>query len=211
MPVIISPVDAYPASFTTFADGDAVSQANFVQNMQEFADALTYLRNRTVPAGSLVISAALGGPGGTAGGTFTYDAALALWSGPSPAPALPASITWGLDLGAVLPAGGPFQVSEIEAWTISTTTHGGLDPATPQGIRLDYRDPASGSTALQNVVIQLDPSPAATLDTLHSFSASGLGHSIVPGASYSIRWICESGANAQPTDIHAFNITIEAV
>jgi hypothetical protein len=211
MPVIITPVDAYPASFTTFADGDAVSQANFVQNMQEFADALTYLRNRTVPAGSLVISAALGGPGGSTGAGFSYDPTTGLWA-QGLAPGVPDVIRWGVDLGAVLPTAGPFQVSAIEAWTINVSGHGGLDPATPQTIRLDYHQPASGSVALQNVVTVADPSPAATLDTLHSFGVSGLTHDIQPGASYSIAWECEAGLNAAPdTQLHAFNITIEAV
>ena len=210
MPVIITPVDLYPAAFTTIADGDAISQANFVQNMQEFADAITYLRNRTIPSGSLVISAALGGPGGSTGGAFTYDAPSGLWSEAGGA-GLPGIIRWGVDLAAVLPSGGPFQVSAIDAWTIAPGGHGGLDPAAPQAIRLDYHNPASGTLTLQNVSTTLDPSPAATLDTLHSFGASGIAHSILPGASYSIAWVCESGANSAATDLHAVNITIEAV
>jgi len=211
MPVIITPVDAWPASFTTFADGDAVNQANFVNNSQEVADALTYLRNRTVPAGPLVISAALGGPGGSVGGVFAYDPTAALWSETS-APALPGLIRWGIDFGAILPTGGPFQVTAIEAWTINTAGHGGLNPASPQAIRLDYHDPSSGSVALQNVATVLDPSPAATLDTLHSFAVSGLTHTILPSASYSIGWVCEAGANAAiNTELHAFNITLQAV
>jgi len=211
MPVIITPVDAWPASFTTFADGDAVNQANFVNNSQEVADALTYLRNRTVPAGPLVISAALGGPGGSTGGAFVYDTATGLWS-QGAAPGAPDTIRWGVTLGAALLASGPFQLTAIEAWTINIAGHGGLDPATPQAIRLDYHLPASGSVALNNVATALDPSPAATLDTLHSFSASGIAHPVLPGASYSVAWDCEAGANAAPdTQLHAINITIEAV
>lgn len=208
MPVIIAPVDAYPANFTTLADGDAVSQANFVNSMQEFADAITYLRNRTVPAVPLTMSVALGGPGGTNGAGFAYDVLSGLWVTNA---ATPATIRWGIDFGAALPAGGPFQITGIAAWTININVHAGV-PIIQQAIQLDYHNPASGSAALQNVATFSDTSAAPDLDVLHSFGVTGLAHTIISGASYSIAWDGESGGPAQPdTQLHAITITIEAV
>jgi len=208
MPVIIAPVDAYPANFTTFADGDAVSQANFVNSMQEFADAITYLRNRTLPAVPFTLSQPLGGPAGQTGAAFVYTVATRLWNESAGAGD---SITWAADFGVALPAGsGPFQITGAECWTINVTGHIGL-PAVPQSVSIDYRQPSSGP-ALQNVVSFSDGSAAAVLDTLHAFNSAPLAHPIVSGASYSVTYTGESGANAQPgTDLHGIFFTIEPV
>jgi len=209
MPVIIAPVDAYPANFTTFADGDAVSQANFVNSMQEFADAITYLRNRTVPATPFVSPLAMGGEAGQTGAAYSYNMVSKLW-----AETLGAgdSITWAVDFGPALPAGsGPFQITSIDCWTINNAGHGGLSPAAGQSLSLDYHQPSSG-VALQNVASFSDASAGAVLDTLHAFGSGALAHPIVSGASYSVTYTGESGANAQPdTDLHGIFFTIEAV
>jgi len=50
MPANLVPVDTWPANFQVAADGDAVSQATRTNVMQEYADAHTYLRNRSPAA-----------------------------------------------------------------------------------------------------------------------------------------------------------------
>jgi len=226
MPVIIAPVDAYPANFTTFADGDAVSQANFVGSMQEFADAITYLRNRTLPAVPFTLAVGLGAPAGmTFNGSavepptrpvsdypFLFDSGTMLWAEAKATPAIVNSISWALDLEAALPAGsGPFQITGAECWTINVTGHGGLTPAAPQSVSIDYRQPSVGP-ALQNVVSFSDGSAAAVLDTLHAFSSAPLTHAMLSGARYYISYTSETGANAAPdTQLHGMFLTIEPV
>jgi hypothetical protein len=212
MPVNIIPVDVYPANFTTFADGDAVSQANFVNSMQEFADAITYLRNRTVPAVPFAYAQPLGAPAGpigtfSVGGAFVYTMATQLWNESAGAGD---SITWATDFGGVLPVGGgPFQIVEILCWTINAAHLAGPTPVPAQTVSLDYHDPAGGSALLQNVTSFSDPSNGTDLATLHSFSSGAIAHTVLPGASYAVTY---TGENLQPgADIHAIVYNLEPV
>jgi len=207
MPVIIAPVDAYPANFTTFADGDAVNQANFANNMQEFADAIAYLRNRTLPAVPFTLSQPLGGPAGQTGAAFAYNSTTKLWRETL---AAGDTITWGADLGATLPAGGPFRIVSVTCWTRCVTHPAGAPPVPAQAISLDYHDPAGGSAIAQNVTSFSDPSNGADLATLHSFGSGVIAHTIVAGGSYSVTYTSEIGAGPD-TDIHAILFAVEPV
>lgn len=66
MPTTITPVDTYPASFTEAADGESVNQATRTNVIQEYADAINFLKNRIPGVGGVVTQRKLFIPLGTA-------------------------------------------------------------------------------------------------------------------------------------------------
>ena len=194
MTAALVPVSTYPVSLLVASDGDLVGNATRVAVMQTYADAITYIRDRTLPAvGGLTIPAVLhepasnGGPGSFVwAGTGWQETAgagdIAVW----PVALMPtrtgASVTWDL--------------IRVFLYTINLTGHGGNPPAVEQEVKLDYSVASTG--AVVNVVTFSDPAGAAALDAIHMFSSGALAHSLVDDVTYTLTYTGESGLNAQP-------------
>lgn len=205
MTTVITPVDSFPANFLEIADGEAVSQASRTLVIQPYADAATFLRNRAAPAAGFRVPLSMNQPafdGVT--GDWTFNDTLNVWTDSGGGVAGGETAKWSVVFPFIaVGAANAWRIDTMTAWTINVTGHGGLTPAVAQVCSLFFVDP-NNAVARTSVATITDPSAAAILDTLHSFSVGSIAHSLRDGAQYWLEFQAESGANAQPdTQIHA--------
>lgn len=196
MPTPIIPVDAYPASFTIAADGEAVSQAIRADVMQEYADAITYVRNRTVPliqtweisGGGLIHQSTPATYVGRADGGWqdvTGAGDFAIWKIPMP----------------VVPAGAIWKITNVDVWTINVTGHGAPVPASTQSCEILRTNAAAGQFGATIVGPFSDPSAGAALDVDHRFSSGAISVNLNPAEQWYLKYTGESGLNSAPDTV----------
>lgn len=196
MPVNIVPVDTFAANFQAAADGDAVSQAIRVGVMQEYADALTYLRNRSIEA--------LGGvfqvPIAPVGLYYAAAAWVQRWGWDPVNNGLVNHSVAGVDEIAIpIPPLIDTSFSDITIRVDGDAGSGGPHvglPASMPRITL-YRLDATAGT-LTNVGNQVDPSAGiGAYDVIHSITYTpGAAQIIDSDTSYFLSVRGESGANS---------------
>jgi hypothetical protein len=203
MPVNLVPVDAFAANFQAAADGDPVSQATEVNVMQEYADAVTYLRNRLF-AGTLNVACQSPALVTGAAGLFFFEAGTSSvgqrWR---TAFDTAGSIHWPVQLP---PVG---RITAVNVITQGNGAHA-APPATLATVNLyRVRSTAGSAVAVATVVTETDTNNAATIDTVHAWAVTAINETIDPLSYYVLVFNNESGANARPnTTIHRIGLTI---
>lgn len=211
MPVGLTPVDTWPSSFEAAQDGDEVNQLTDVDVMQEYADAATYLRNRSAPNGGVTVTVMLDQP------IATETASITSWSvadGWVEANGNGDSTWWAIPPLILAPqAGGVWEIDQVTFYTSNKTTPYGSAPSgsNRQNVTLQKGDLTSAGGVSDLVQFFDGAASAAALNAFHGWSSSsGLGFAYDPSTKWVLKYQACKGASATP-DSSIWGCTIDLI
>jgi len=198
MPVIITPVDIFPANFQIAADGDNVSQAIRSNVMQEYADAANFLKNRSASASESNLQAALSNAIVQNENTrFT----LAFGLGAPNYTWIQSNITDAGGIHFMIPPLFGVEITDVVARVhgdgAGTGTHAALPGTVPEValLELDTDDGGTGNVSTLGTQSDVSASKAA-YETLHDITLTGLNAVADDNLIHVVRFRGEAGANA---------------